>query len=105
MLNKIQSYLDPIGDTDRAKDIYYVFYVLRNLPIGKQAIVADVNKCCNTQVLDILASRLEPLFADEYAQGTQDLAVQLTELNMTELQKRILAQLEISKFIELMKSK
>ena len=105
VLNKIQSYLDPIGDTVRAKDIYYVFYVLRNLPIGKQAIVADVKRCGNTQVLDILASRLEPLFADEYAQGTRDLAAQLIELNMTELQKRILAQLEISKFIELMKSK
>jgi hypothetical protein len=53
--------------------------------------------------VDILASRLEPLFVDEYAQGTRDLAAQLTELNLTELQKRILAQVEMSTFIELMK--
>lgn len=104
VLNKIQSYLDPIGDTDRAKDIYYVFYVLRNLPIGRQAIIADMKRCGTAQALDVLASRLAPLFADEHAQGTRDLAAQLTELNMTELQKGILAQLEISNIIELMKS-
>jgi hypothetical protein len=103
VLNKIQSYLDPIGDTDRAKDIYYVFYILRNLPIGRQAIVTEVKRCGNAEAVDILASRLEPLFVDEYAQGTRDLAAQLTELNLTELQKRILAQVEMSTFIELMK--
>ncbi|MBM3299112.1 MAG: nucleotidyl transferase AbiEii/AbiGii toxin family protein [Deltaproteobacteria bacterium] len=104
VLNKIQSYLDPIGDTDRAKDIYYVFYVLRNLPIDKEAVVADMQKCSDAQTLDGLASRLEPLFADEYSRGTRELAAQLTELDVTEVQKRILAQLDISNLIELMKS-
>jgi hypothetical protein len=103
VLNKIQSYLDPIGDVSRTKDMYYVFYVVRHLPTGKQAIVDDMKKCLTKFPLEDLASRLEPLFADENSRGSRELATQLYGLDITENQKRLLAHLEIAELITLMK--
>lgn len=104
VLNKIRSYLFPIGSAYRSKDIYYVFYMLRYLPIGKQAIVDSMRTCTDTEDLEELMSGLRYLFLDEYAPGVLDTALQLTELDMSEENRRLLALSEFEEFFSLLSS-
>lgn len=96
VLNKLQTYLEPLGDRDRTKDLYYVFYVVRSLTIGKEAIVDGMRECASNQALESLANELQTLFSDEYSDGTRDVAMQLTGLDLREHDKRLLVRLEMS---------
>lgn len=104
VVNKIQSYLDPIGDVDRSKDLYYIFYIVRNLPISKQTLADDMKRCAGDQAIQSLASRLEQLFRDEHSPGTQSVAAQWTGLDRPDLNTLLLVHAEISNLAELLKS-
>ncbi len=104
VLNKIRSYLFPVGSAYRSKDIYYVFYVLRYLPVGKQAIVDSMRTCADTKDIEELLSGLRYLFLDEHAPGVLDTALQLTELDMSEENRRLLALSEFEEFFSLISS-
>jgi len=101
VMNKIRSYLFPIGDAYRIKDIYYVFYLLRYLPIGKQAIVDSIRACASTDDIEALISSVQHLFFDDYSPGVLEVAVQLTGLDMTEENKRLLVLSEFEEFFSL----
>lgn len=103
VLNKLQTYLGSLGGEERKKDIYYVFYVVSSLPIGKQAIVDSMRECISRQTIEMYASKLQPLFSDEHAPGTRDVAAQLSGLSMAEPNKRLLVHLEVSELLELMR--
>ncbi len=102
VMNKIKSYLFPLGGAYRSKDIYYVYYLLRYLPLGKQAIVDSMRECAGTEDIEELISRLRHLFLDEYAPGVLDTALQLTELDMPEESRRLLALSEFEEFFSLL---
>lgn len=102
VLNKIESYLDPYGEVDREKDIYYVFYVLRYLPTDKKAIVDGMKECAGSGGLEALTSRLRPLFSDEFSPGTRDVATQHSSRGMTESNVRLLVLSEFDEFLSLL---
>jgi hypothetical protein len=76
--------------------------MLRYLPIGKEAVIEDMKGCIGAEEIDALASRLRPLFSDEYSSGTRDVAAQLSSLDMTESNIRLLVLSEFSEFFNLL---
>ncbi len=104
VLNKAASYLDPYGEQVREKDIYYVYYMLRLLPDGKKALVDSMRECASPPELRVLASRLRPLFSDEFSPGTRQVAEQLSSLEMAERNVRLLVLAEFDEFISLLET-
>ena len=104
VLNKINSYLKPYGNIERNKDIYYVFYMLRYLPIGKQDIADSIRRCIGTRELKTLISAIRPLFSEEYSLGTLDVAAQLSGLDMTASNIRLLILSDFNEFIDILGS-
>ena len=104
ILNKLFSYLNPIGGADRRKDIYYVFQAVRNLPLDKRATASEINACLDSRLITDLSSGLSPLFADEYSTGTRDIVNQLTDLDMPERDKRLLVYLEMNELLDAISS-
>lgn len=102
VLNKLQTYLEPLGDRGRTKDLYYAFYVMRSLTIDKEAIVESMRECASNQALESLGNELQTLFYDEYSDGTRDVAMQLTGLDLSAHDKRLLVKLEMSEFARLL---
>jgi len=76
--------------------------VLRYLPIGKEAIVEDIKGCIAAEEIDALAPRLRPLFFDEYSSGTRDVAEQISSLDMTDSNIRLLVLSEFGEFLKLL---
>lgn len=72
------------------------------LPIGKEAVVEDLKGCTGAEEIDALASRLRPLFFDEYSSGTQDVTAQISMLDMTESNIHLLVLSEFSEFLGLL---
>lgn len=90
VLNKMQTYLEPSSERNESKDVYYIYYVLRNLPLTRREIADDVKRCDDEEAAAIFATRLLPLFVDEHASGTLQVAAQLGGIEMTERNTRLL---------------
>ncbi|MBN2168312.1 MAG: hypothetical protein JW738_03630 [Actinobacteria bacterium] len=101
--SKLVSYVAPLGQ-DRIKDIYYVYYIVRNTPVNKMKLATEMKSATDSCSIKMLVERLEPLFASQYSQGPREVARQLTGTNMTDANKHLLAHQEISELIEMMKS-
>lgn len=104
VLNKATSYLDTHGEPERAKDIYYVYYVLRYLALDKKALAESIRECAEPSEIRLLTSRLRPLFSDEFAPGVRDAAGQLSALEMTERNLRLLVLSEFEEFFTLLEA-
>jgi hypothetical protein len=105
VLNKMQSYLHPVGDVDRSKDIYYVFFVARSLPVVKKTLVDNMRLCVGQAAVQSLAGELKRLFEDEHSPGTLDVARQLAGVDRPDRNILLLAQAEIVELVDLMCSR
>lgn len=103
-LNKIKTYLDPAGDADRKKDIYYLYYLLRYLPIEKETLLHQMQECADPDEIKALVSRLSPLFSDQWSPGTLDVAVQLVGSGTPPENMRLLVLAEFNEFIKMILS-
>jgi|BarGraNGADG00312_1021997.scaffolds.fasta_scaffold14842_2 Nucleotidyltransferase len=104
VLNKIKTYLDPAGDADRKKDIYYLYYLLRYLPIEKETLLHQMQECAEPDEIQVLVSRLSPLFSDQWSPGTLDVAVQLVDSVTPPENVRLLVLAEFNEFIKMLLS-